>query len=277
VSLCLWAYVTPIILVAGFVTVSLMAVPREVMGNTVQRMGAAVAGDRHVVKQPSKSKSKTDFIDIDGGQRQFEPNSNPTTVVSKNVYRTFTVSKCPLCIFRKPQKRRDGGAQGLKRTGDSMAVSSVRLSITDRQPDGRCGNGKVFVSHSHPARLTRTGAHESEDQSQDEPVARPHRDSTAHHSDSCGICRICVGGGLGFTVELFFLALSQLLSTGPHLHQRNPTLHYTWERFGPLHPTGASTNTRLEPKTSFPISPCHVPKSLTSITLLISLTSSCFY
>ena len=39
----------------------------------------------------------------------------------------------------------------------------------------------------------------------------------------------------------------------PHLHQRNPTLHYTWAHFGPLRLTGASTNTALEHKNSFSI------------------------
>jgi hypothetical protein len=39
----------------------------------------------------------------------------------------------------------------------------------------------------------------------------------------------------------------------PYLHQRNPTLHYTRARFGPLHLTGASTNTRVEHKISFSI------------------------
>ncbi|KAF8490532.1 hypothetical protein F5888DRAFT_1951006 [Russula emetica] len=34
---------------------------------------------------------------------------------------------------------RDGGTQGPRRTGDSMV---------DRQPDGGCGNGKVFISYT---------------------------------------------------------------------------------------------------------------------------------
>jgi hypothetical protein len=63
----------------------------------------------------------------------------------------------------------------------------------------------------------------------------------------------------------------------PNLHQRNHTLHYTQARFGPLHLTGASTKTPLKHKNSFLISPCHVSRSLSPITQLISSTSSCRY
>ena len=59
------------------------------------------------------------------------------------------------------------------------------------------------------------------------------------------------GGGLGYMVELFFLALKQLLSTH---YLAKPTPRSTLARSEPLQPTGAaSTNTRSEHKRSFSI------------------------
>jgi hypothetical protein len=75
----------------------------------------AVAGVRHVMERPSKSKSRPVFFY--GGKTTL----NPTTVVSKKAYRTFTVGKCPLCLFRKPT---GGGGGG----GPWVLIRTVRLS-----------------------------------------------------------------------------------------------------------------------------------------------------
>jgi hypothetical protein len=49
---------------------------------------------------------------------------------------------------------------------------------------------------------------------------------------------------VGLAMELSFSS-SLSRSSYPHLHQKNPTLHYTWARFGRLHLTGVCTNTHL--------------------------------
>jgi hypothetical protein len=94
-------------------------------------------------------------------------------------------------------------------------------------------------------------------------------------SDSCGVCRICVMEA-GLASQSSFSSLPSR-SCYLHLRQRNPTLHYTRARFGPLQLAGASTKSRLEHKNSFSISRSRVVRGLISITLLISSTSSCFY
>src|SRR5258707_8255379 len=93
------------------------------------------------------------------------------------------------------------------------------------------------------------------------------------YSDGCCVCRIWL-----MEVGLALLSsFSSLPSSSycPHRRQRNPTLHCTRAHLGPLRPTGASTNTRLEHKNSFSISLGHVAgRFIVNITLLISSTSS---
>src|SRR5258707_2325332 len=95
-------------------------------------------------------------------------------------------------------------------------------------------------------------------------------------SDSCFVCRICVMEvGLASWSSFSSLPSSSCYS---HRHQRNHTLLCTRAHLGPLHPTGASTNTRLEHKNSFSILPGHIARGLViSLTLLISSMSSSHY
>src|SRR6266576_7330366 len=94
-------------------------------------------------------------------------------------------------------------------------------------------------------------------------------------NDSYGVCRICMKEA-GLALQSSFSSLP-LISCYAHHRRRDPTLRYTRAHFGLLRLIGASTNTQSEHKTSFSISPGHVPRSLKTITLLISPTSSWNY